>query len=131
MVLCLKIAGTMVAGWRLPFSSGRDRKAEAAAAAAAQSASADALPSRRVCVGNVAPATRSARARHHQRGVGRRIAASYDRPAPRYPLYAAARRRRPDAPAPPPLRRRARTRGSAVCSRHYRPRTVQFQRTHS
>ena len=25
MALCLKIAGTMVAGWRLPFSSGRDR----------------------------------------------------------------------------------------------------------
>src|SRR4029453_2920192 len=31
MVLCLKIAGTMVAGWRLPFSSSRDRKAEATA----------------------------------------------------------------------------------------------------
>ena len=28
MALCLKIAGTMVAGWRLPFSSGRDRRME-------------------------------------------------------------------------------------------------------
>ena len=46
MALCLKIAGTMVAGWRLPFSSGRDRKAGAAAAAAAQNGSADACPSR-------------------------------------------------------------------------------------
>ena len=28
MVMVLKVAGTMVAGWRLPFSAGRDRKSE-------------------------------------------------------------------------------------------------------
>ena len=126
MVLCLKIAGTMVAGWRLPFSASRDRKSEAALATA--QGTSETVTSQEIA----AP-----RASNHDPRVHAIISAanaggtaSYDRPAPSYPLYAAAGASM-DAPAlqAAPAPRSDPRLGSL--SRHYRPRTAQFQRTNS
>jgi len=126
MVLCLKIAGTMVAGWRLPFSAGRDRKSEAALANA--QGTSETVTSQEVA---------TPRASNHDPRVHAIIsaasaggAASYDRPAPSYPLYAAAGASM-DAPAPQAATQPRSDPRLGSLSRHYRPRNMQFQRTHS
>ena len=126
MALCLKIAGTMVAGWRLPFSASRDRKSESThsstqtstEAALAQESAASRASDRDPRVHAIISAANAGGA------------ASYDRPAPSYPLYAGAGASM-DAPArqAAPAPRSDPRLGSL--SRHYRPRTAQFQRTHS
>ena len=126
MIVTLKIAGTMVAGWRLPFSAGRDRKSESThssthsstEAALAQEAAAPRASDRDPRVHAIISAANAGGA------------ASYDRPAPSYPLYAAAGASMdtPTLQAAPQSRSDPRL-GSL--SRHYRPRTAQFQRNHS
>jgi len=126
MALCLKIAGTMVAGWRLPFSAGRDRKSESTHSSTQSSTEA--------ALAQEAPAPRASdrdpRVNAIISAANAGGAASYDRPAPSYPLYAAAGSSM-DAPAlqAAPAPRSDPRLGSL--SRHYRPRTAQFQRTNS
>lgn len=129
MVLCLKIAGTMVAGWRLPFSSGRDRKAATAAAAAANNgspAAAGAVEVATPTAGNSDPRMRSIIS-----AASAGSSPASDRAStPTYPLYGAAAQAPENAAAmaAPPPRSDPRL---GNLSRQYRPRTVQFQRTHS
>jgi type IV secretion system protein VirB6 len=126
MALCLKIAGTMVAGWRLPFSAGRDRKSESTHSSTQSSTEA--------ALAQEAPAPRASdrdpRVNAIISAANAGGAASYDRPAPSYPLYAAAGASM-DAPAlqAAPAPRSDPRLGSL--SRHYRSRTAQFQRTNS
>jgi len=131
MALCLKIAGTMVAGWQLPFSSARDRKAgaAAAAAAAAQNGSLN-LP----VVAEPAPAAGGNSDPRMRSIISAASAgaspASERAPGPTHPLYAPATQSAEGttgAAAPSP---RLDPRLGSL-SRHYRPRNVQFQRTHS
>jgi type IV secretion system protein VirB6 len=130
MALCLKIAGTMVAGWRLPFSSGRDRKDGAAAAAAAQNG-----PQTLPAVVEPASATgvsSDPRMRSIISAASAGASPAFDRaPAATYPLYAPATQAAEGstASAATPFPRSDPRLGSL--SRHYRPRNVQFQRTHS
>lgn len=128
MALCLKIAGTMVAGWRLPFSSSRERKSSSTSVTAESSTTSQALA--------FEPAAAAAAASSTDPRVRSIISAAssgpgaYDRaPAPTYPLYSSGGAA-PDttaSPAPPP---RTDPRLGSL-SRHYRPRTMQFQRTSS
>ena len=130
MALCLKIAGTMVAGWRLPFSSGRDRKDGAAAAAAAQNG-----PQTLPAVVEPASATgvgSDPRMRSIISAASAGASPAFDRaPAATHPLYAPATQAAEGstASAATPFPRSDPRLGSL--SRHYRPRNVQFQRTHS
>ena len=130
MVVCLKIAGTMVAGWRLPFSSSRDRKA-ADASAANQAQSKAQLSSTGL---EPAPAIASSSSDPRMRAIisaaSGGSSGSYDRPPPSYPLHSGAG----NAPEPigaqsAPSPRLDPRLGSL--SRLYRPRTAQFQRTSS
>ena len=126
MVLCLKIAGTMVAGWRLPFSAARDRKSEAAVASA-QSTSETVAPQE-----IAAPRASNHDPRVHAiiSAASSGVAASHERPAPSYPLYAAAGASM-DTSAPQAIQQPRSDPRLGSLSRHYRPRTVQFQRTNS
>ena len=130
MALCLKIAGTMVAGWRLPFSSGRDRKDGAAAAAAAQNG-----PQTLPAVVEPASATgvsSDPRMRSIISAASAGASPAFDRaPAATHPLYAPATQAAEGstASAATPFPRSDPRLGSL--SRHYRPRNVQFQRTRS
>lgn len=127
MVVCLKIAGTMVAGWRLPFSTTRDRKAlEAAGASQSQSTT--------LATTGLDPAPAAGSSDSRMRGIisaaSGGTATSYDRPAPNYPLYSASGGTAESvgsqaAPSP-----RSDPRLGSL-SRLYRPRTAQFQRTSS
>ncbi len=121
----------MVAGWRLPFSAGRDRKA----ATTRLPRAAHDVAAVRSALSPLRQRAPAAAIRACARIISAAIAgasAAYDRPAPE--LSALRRRRRQvgrsHGVADAPLRIRAPTRASAVSSRHYRPRTVQFQRTH-
>ena len=129
MVLCLKIAGTMVAGWRLPFISGRDRKAEAAAAAAQSGAQATVPVAVEPASGTNASSDPRMRSIISAASAGS-SPASDRASAPSYPLYGAAAQAPENAAAmaAPPPRSDPRL---GNLSRQYRPRNVQFQRTHS
>jgi len=107
------------------LSASRDRKSEATLA------SAQGAPETATSQEMAAP-----RASNHDPRVHAIISAasaggtaSYDRPAPSYPLYAAAGASM-DTPAPQTAQPRADPRLGSL-SRHYRPRNMQFQRTHS
>ena len=123
MIVTLKIAGTMVAGWRLPFSARRDPKSESThsstqsstEAALTQEAAAPRASDRDPRVHAIISAANAG-------GGG-----SYDRPAPSYPLYAAAGAT-VDAPAPQAAPHTRSDPRLGSLSRHYRPRTAQFQR---
>jgi type IV secretion system protein VirB6 len=124
MILCLKIAGTMVAGWRLPFSASRDRKAEAAQLNA--QGTTETVPAQEVAAsraGNYDPRVRAIIS-----AASGGASASYDRPAPSYPLYAGAGATVDASPSQAAPQSRSDPRLGSL-SRHYRPRTVQFQRT--
>ena len=126
MALCLKIAGTMVAGWRLPFSAGRDRKSETSHSST-QSSTETALAQ------EAAPprtSDRDPRVNAIISAANAGGAASYDRPAPSYPLYAGAGASM-DAPALQAAQQPRSDPRLGSLSRHYRPRTAQFQRTNS
>ena len=130
MALCLKIAGTMVAGWRLPFSSGRDRKDGAAAAAPAQNGP-QTLPAV-VEPASAAGVSSDPRMRSIISAASAGASPAFDRaPAATHPLYAPATQAAEGstASAATPFPRSDPRLGSL--SRHYRPRNVQFQRTHS
>ena len=124
MALCLKIAGTMVAGWRLPFSAGRDRKSE--------STHSSTQTSKEAALSQESAAPRSSdrdpRVNAIISAANAGGAASYDRPAPSYPLYAGAGASM-DAPAPQATSQPRSDPRLGSLSRHYRPRTAQFQRT--
>ena len=130
MAVCLKIAGTMVAGWRLPFSSSRDRKAADASAAnqaqsKAQLSSTGLEPALAIASSSSDPRMRAIISAASGGSSG-----SYDRPTPSYPLHSGAG----NAPEPigaqsAPSPRLDPRLGSL--SRLYRPRTAQFQRTSS
>ena len=126
MVLCLKIAGTMVAGWRLPFSAARDRKSEAALASA--QGTSETVASQEIA----APRASNHDPRVHAiiSAASSGVAASHERPAPSYPLYAAAGASM-DTSAPQAIQQPRSDPRLGSLSRHYRPRTVQFQRTNS
>jgi type IV secretion system protein VirB6 len=127
MVLCLKIAGTMVAGWRLPFGATRERKAAGSLAAPAQG---QAQP---ISGHELAPEPVTANSDPRMRAIVNAASSgtspAYDRtPAPAYPLYSGPDRAGEPMPASPQPRSDPRL-GSL--SRHYRPRTAQLQRTSS
>jgi type IV secretion system protein VirB6 len=129
MALCLKIAGTMVAGWRLPFGSGRDRKAGAAVSAAAPNGPQN-LP---VVVepASVTAASSDPRMRSIISAASAGASPAFDRAsAPAHPLYAPAGQAPEGVSASANPSPRSDPRLGSL-SRHYRPRTVQFQRTHS
>lgn len=128
MVVCLKIAGTMVAGWRLPFSASRDRKAADAVAAQVQTQT-------QLAPAGLEPAPAAAsssdpRMRAIISAASGGAAASYDRPAPNYPLYSGASHSPETTGASTAPSPRSDPRLGSL-SRHYRPRTAQFQRTSS
>jgi type IV secretion system protein VirB6 len=127
MALCLKIAGTMVAGWRLPFSSSNDRKSSTTAATAEASQATQPLalePAAAAVASSSDPRVRSIISAASS-GTG-----AYDRaPAPTYPLYSSASQA-PDAAASSAPAPRTDPRLGSL-SRHYRPRNMQFQRTSS
>ena len=126
MVLTLKIAGTMVAGWRLPFSKGSERKAPGAAVAT--SGQAEAAP---FAVEPVAATSSSdPRVRSIITAAAGGTSVAYDRPTPAYPLYSGADR----APEPVGSHAASSTRSDprlGSLSRLYRPRHAQLQRTSS
>jgi type IV secretion system protein VirB6 len=124
MALCLKIAGTMVAGWRLPFSAGRDRKSESTHSSTQTSTEA-ALSQESA---SPRSSDRDPRVNAIISAANAGGAASYDRPAPSYPLYAGAGASM-DAPAPQATSQPRSDPRLGSLSRHYRPRTAQFQRT--
>jgi type IV secretion system protein VirB6 len=129
MVVCLKIAGTMVAGWRLPFSSSRDRKSSDATAAAQAQAqtqlSTAGLEAAPAASGNSDPRMRAIIS-----AASGGSSASYDRSTPTYPLYSGAGHVPEPAGAQPAPSPRSDPRLGSL-SRLYRPRTAQFQRTSS
>jgi type IV secretion system protein VirB6 len=128
MAVTLKISATMVAGWRLPFGMSRERKTSTSSAEVAQTQS-------QPTVSGLEPAAATASTNTDPRiraiiGAASGGAASYDRaPAPTYPLYSSASQAPDTAVAPAPAPRTDPRLGSL--SRHYRPRTMQFQRTSS
>ena len=131
MALCLKIAGTMVAGWRLPFSSGtRSQGGSRGRCCSARTA-------RRTCRLSLS------RLRQQAAAAIRACAPSSARPPPAHRRHSTAHRR-PTHPLYAPATQAAEgSTASAAApsprsdprlgslSRHYRPRNVQFQRTHS
>lgn len=127
MALCLKIAGTMVAGWRLPFSASSDRKSSTTSVTAEASQATQQLalePAAAAAASSNDPRVRSIISAASS-GTG-----AYDRaPAPNYPLYSSASQA-PDAAASPAPAPRTDPRLGSL-SRHYRPRNMQFQRTSS
>ena len=130
MILCLKIAGTMVAGWQLPFSAGRDRKAGAEAAATAQNGPQN--PSVAAELASATAASSDPRMRSIISAASAGASPAFDRAqAATHPLYAPATQAAEGsiASATTPSPRSDPRLGSL--SRHYRPRNVQFQRTHS
>ena len=130
MVLCLKIAGTMVAGWQLPFSSGRDRTAGAAAAAAAQNGS-QATVSVAAEPASATSASSDPRMRSIISAASAGSLTAFDRaPSPAHPLYAPAGQSPEIAGASAAPSPRLDPRLGSL-SRHYRPRNFQFQRTNS
>ena len=125
MVLCLKIAGTMVAGWRLPFGANRERKADGYPLASAQGQ--QQLIPESEAASMPATANSDPRMRAIVNAASSSAAPVHDRaPAPTYPLYSAAGRTDDSIPSSPQPRSDPRL-GSL--SRHYRPRTAQLQRT--
>ncbi len=127
MVLCLKIAGTMVAGWRLPFSANRDRKTDGSIAASPPGQ--QQLITESETVSTQVSTSSDPRMRAIVNAASSAAAPAHDRsPAPTYPLYSAAGRTDDSIPVSPQPRSDPRL-GSL--SRHYRPRTAQLQRTSS
>ncbi|WP_395622107.1 type IV secretion system protein [Sphingomonas daechungensis] len=125
MIVCLKIAGTMVAGWRLPFSASRDRKALDAASAQAQQTQVTATG---LELAPAAAGSSDPRMRAIISAASGGTPASYDRPAPSYPLHSASGSSVESAQ--PTVSSRSDPRLGSL-SRLYRPRTVQLQRTSS
>ena len=129
MVVCLKIAGTMVAGWRLPFSSGRERQSSEASASSQSSTPTHVSPL------GLEPAPAAAvssdpRMRSIISAASGGSSASFDRPAPNYPLHSGGG----NSPEPVGAQSAPSSRSDprlGSLSRLYRPRTAQFQRTSS
>ena len=117
----------MVAGWRLPFSADKDKKSstvETAGETSTSPSSAGLEP---------APAGVSSsdpRIRSIISAASGGASVGYDRPAPNYPLYAASGQAPEAVVANPSAASRSDPRLGSL-SRHYRPRTAQFQRTRS
>ncbi len=131
MALCLKIAGTMVAGWRLPFSSGRDRKDGSGRRCRSARTARRALPAL-VEPASATGVSSDPRMRSIISAASAGASPAFDRaPAATHPLYAPATQAAEGstASAATPFPRSDPRLGSL--SRHYRPRNVQFQRTHS
>ena len=126
MIVCLKIAATMVAGWRLPFSADRESKSSTTSNVETQPAPPPlALEPAAATTGSSDPRVRSIISAASA-GAG-----SYDRaPAPNYPLYSSGSTMQDSAAPQPTAASRSDPRLGSL-SRHYRPRTMQFQRTHS
>ena len=132
MALCLKIAGTMVAGWRLPFSSGRDKKSADAAMATAQGQGQSQGSSVMLEPAQASANSSDPRMRAIVTAASGGTATAYDRaptPAPTYPLYSGGGGRAGDNVQISPQPRSDPRLGSL--SRHYRPRTAILQRTSS
>jgi len=128
MVVCLKIAGTMVAGWRLPFGASSDRKS-ADSAAAAQPQPQIATASSELAPAAASGSSSDPRMRAIISAASGGVSAPLDRPAPNYPLYSGGSA--PDSIGTQlSLSPRSDPRLGSL-SRLYRPRTVQFQRTSS
>jgi type IV secretion system protein VirB6 len=129
MAVCLKIAGTMVAGWRLPFSSSRDRKAPDSPATAQPSQtqlSSTGLEPTPAIVGS----SSDPRMRAIISAASGGSTAPYDRPVPSYPLHSGGGNTPEPAGAQSAPSPRLDPRLGSL-SRLYRPRTAQFQRTSS
>ena len=129
MALCLKIAGTIVAGWRLPFSTSRDQTTSSTVETGTPGQSQTASPAMEPAVaGPSSSSDPRVRAIISAASGG---AASYDRsPTPNYPLYSSASQSSEAVAAPAASAPRSDPRLGSL-SRHYRPRTMQFQRTNS
>ena len=126
MIVTLKIAGTMVAGWRLPFGNRRERST----AASAQAAQADMQAAPLLLEG---PAQRGSNRDPRVSAIvsaaagGTAMIAEHS-PAPTYPLYGPTPSGAEALPSPSLASRSDPRLGSL--SRHYRPR-LQPQRTSS
>jgi type IV secretion system protein VirB6 len=129
MAVCLKIAGTMVAGWRLPFGSSRDRKAADASATSQAQSQAQLSMTGLEPAPAVAGSSSDPRMRAIISAASGGSTASYDRPAPNYPLHSGGSAPEPTGAQSAPSPRLDPRLGSL--SRLYRPRTAQFQRTSS
>jgi type IV secretion system protein VirB6 len=128
MIVTLKIAGTMVAGWRLPFSASRERKSASSATVETPTQT----HSAGVATEPAAASTnnRDPRVQGIITAAAGGAAASYDRAAPSYPLYSAAgQAAEPVTAGAAPAPRSDPRLGSL--SRQFRPRTAQFQRISS
>lgn len=128
MAVTLKIAGTMVAGWRLPFGASRERKSSSSsestvAQVQAQASGVGLEPALATPVNND-PRVRAIITAAASNTV------PYDRaPMPSYPLYSSDQGPESVPTQLAPTRRSDPRLGSL--SRHYRPRNTQFQRTRS
>lgn len=127
MVLCLKIAGTMVAGWRLPFSLGRDRMSPVPAAAAQSQAEGASVS---VETGSQRSSDRDPRMQGIVTAASGGAAFAYDRPAPTYPLHSGSARDSETSGTQPSATPRSDPRLGSL-SRQFRPRNAQFQRISS
>ena len=125
MVVTLKIAGTMVAGWRLPFSRRSERKSANAQAVA--QATPESVP---VMQEPAAQRAGDKDPRLHSiiTAASGGKAVAYDRPAPSHPLYSGAGSAPEMAEAHRPSNPRVDPRLGSL-SRLYRPRNAQLQRT--
>jgi type IV secretion system protein VirB6 len=130
MAVCLKIAGTMVAGWRLPFSSSRDRKAADASAATPVQSQAQVSPTGPEPSPGAASSSADPRMRAIISAASGGSTAPHDRLAPNYPLYSGGGNASEPAGAQSAPSPRLDPRLGSL-SRLYRPRTAQFQRTSS
>jgi type IV secretion system protein VirB6 len=129
MAVCLKIAGTMVAGWRLPFSSSRDRKVSDASPATHTQSQVQ-LSSTGLEPAPAMASSSDPRMRAIINAASGGSMAAYDRPAPNYPLHSGGGNAPEPAGAQPAPSPRLDPRLGSL-SRLYRPRTTQFQRTSS
>lgn len=128
MVLTLKIAATMVAGWRLPFSADRDTKTANA------STSAPNAPGRPTMLASETPGPRAQdrdpRVHAIISAASGNSAASYERASsPSYPLHSGASQA-PEFAQTAHDRPRSDPRLGSL-SRRYRPPIAQYQRTTS
>ncbi|NUT00130.1 MAG: type IV secretion system protein [Sphingomonas sp.] len=125
MGVTMKIAGTMVAGWRLPLSADKDKKSSTIQTAGQAPSSAPSVGLEPVPAG---ASSGDPRVRGIISAAAGGTSVGYDRPAPNYPLYAASGQAPEPAAASPSVASRSDPRLGSL-SRHYRPRTAQFQRT--
>ena len=128
MVVTLKIAATIVAGWRLPFGAGRQRETRAASV---RTQGQDPMAANGIETAAQRADDGDPRVRSIVSAAAGGAAVVQDRqPAPSYPLYGGGQTA-PDPSAPvPAYAHRADPRLGSL-SRHYRPRFAQPQRTGS